>query len=227
MSNKLNYLDKNGLKKVLRLIKNASHFVRRPAWNQAVEVSVADLTAGYKAPADGMIIGAFYNPKTGNTYYLTLNGTNIMPLMSLASNSITRPLTLSLTVNKGDIIGCTAPSANIIVLPSIKFVPFEGSVEVVTPEYIRNQNILSDYEAVTLPLTAQYDGELVINCRPTNEGINIKINDVAIAAWAVYISGVSNSVTLTLKKGDIVEVTKGTYKDARARWYKLRDYTGR
>ena len=123
MSNKLNYLDKNGLKKVLRLIKNASHFV--------------------------------------------------------------------------------------------------------TPEDIRNQNILSDYEAVILPLTAQYDGELVINCRPTNEGINIKINGVDIAAWAVYISGVSNSVTLTLKKGDIVEVTKGTYKDARARWYKLRDYTGR
>ena len=224
MSNKLNYLDKNGLKKVLRLIKNASHFVRRPAWNQAVEVSVADLTAGYKAPADGMIIGAFYNPKTGNTYYLTLNGTNIMPLMSLASNSITRPLTLSLTVNKGDIIGCTAPSANIIVLPSIKFVPFEGSVEVVTPEYIRNQNILSDYEAVTLPLTAQYDGELVINC-PADEGINIKINGVA---WAVYISGpAGHSVTLTLKKGDIVKVTKGTYKNAHARWYKLRDYTGR
>lgn len=124
-----------------------THFVRKPAWSQAIELSPGNITAGYKAPADGMIVGSLYYSRTGRDYYFTLNGTNIMPVLAKkgTNGDISRPLTLSLTVNQGDIIGCAGPSASEIELsPSIKFVPFEDStvsesdVEVVTPELIRN-----------------------------------------------------------------------------------------
>ena len=124
-----------------------THVVRRPVWSKAIELSPVDLTAGYKAPADGIIVGSFYHSGTGRDYYFTLNGTNIMPVLAKkgTNGDIARPLTLSLTVNQGDMIGCAALSASDIELsPSIKFVPFEDStisksdVEVVSPELIRN-----------------------------------------------------------------------------------------
>lgn len=123
-----------------------THFVRKPAWSQAIELSPVDLAAGYKAPADGMIVGSLYYSGTGRDYFFTLNGTNIMPLLSKkgTNSDIARPLTLSLTVNQGDIIGYSTELSvsDIELSPSIKFVPFEDStvsdVEIVTPELIRN-----------------------------------------------------------------------------------------
>ena len=96
-----------------------------------------------------------------------------------------------------------------------------------TAEYVRNQNILSDYEAVSFPITAQYDGELIANTT-LNSGIKLSVNGVEIG-WAVYVAAAStgNSVTITIKKGDVIASTEGSYKSAYARWYKLRDYTGR
>ena len=83
-----------------------AHFVRRPAWSQAIELSPVDLAAGYKVPADGMIVGSFYSSRTGSDYYFALNGTNIMPVLAKkgTNGDIARPLTLSLTVNQGEIL---------------------------------------------------------------------------------------------------------------------------
>lgn len=166
-----------------------THLVRKPAWDQAVEISVADLTAGYKAPADGMIVGACYS-SVGKTYYLTLNGTNLMPLLSMASTNtdIARPLTLSLTVNKGDIVSCTAPSANITVLPSVKFVPFEDSavsdVGVVTPELLRNLHDPDWTKAVELSVTDL-----------SNKGYNVPSNGIIVG---YFIANPAASVFLKI-----------------------------
>lgn len=147
-----------------------TYLVRRPAWNQAIELSPVDLTAGYKAPADGMIVGSFYYSGTGRDYFFTLNGDNIMPLLAKkgTNGDITRPLTLSLTVNQGDIMGCTALSASDIELsPSIKFVPFEDStvsesnVEVVTPELIRNLHDPDWSQAVSITAAQLVEGYTV------------------------------------------------------------------
>lgn len=184
-----------------------THLVRRPAWGQAVEISVADLTAGYKAPADGMIVGACYS-SVGKTYYLTLNGTNLMPLLSMVNTNtdIARPLTLSLTVNKGDIVSCAAPSANIAVLPSVKFVPFEDSavsdVGVVTPELLRNLHdpdwsqaiaITVDQlvEGYTVPKRGTIVGSIIPNTYNVTGSPIIKINGVVVS----YARGSSNEIT--------------------------------
>lgn len=203
-----------------------THFVRRPAWNQAVEISEADLTAGYKAPADGMFVGALYNKVDGSHYYLTLNGTNLMPLVSItgAYDKAARPLTLSLTVNQGDIIGCTAPIANIGVLPSINFVPFEDStvsesnVEVVTPELIRNLHDPDWSQAVSITadqLSAGYTapGRGIVVGAIANDVIDtrmdINVNGVAVAAstwktgaWISY-----PGIQVPVNKNDVMTVT--------------------
>lgn len=176
-----------------------THFVRKPAWSQAIELSPVDLTTGYKAPADGMIVGACYYSKTDRHYFFTLNGTNIMPL--LAGDTI-RPLTLSLTVNKGDIIGCTVPNAaDIALIPSIKFVPFENStvsdVEVVTPELIRNliRNLQSpDWsKAVKLNVTELY-----------SEGYNVPSNGIIVGYF------VSNPASTTYFKINNITVARAS-----------------
>lgn len=198
-----------------------THFVRRPIWSQAIELSVVDLTAGYKAPADGMIVGSFYYSKTDRHYFFTLNGTNIMPL--LAGDTI-RPLTLSLTVNKGDIINCTVPSAADIVLsPSIKFVPFEDSavsesdVEVVTPELIRNlhdpdwsQAIAITFDQLSSGYTTPGRGIIVGWLMATLDKMDITVNDVVIGAstrknsdWLSY-----PSIQIPVNKNDVVKVTQ-------------------
>ena len=182
-----------------------THFVRRPSWNQSVEISAADLTAGYKAPADGMIVGALYNSEDNRHDYLTLNGTNLMTLLSKVS-TCARPLALSLTVNKGDIVSCTAPSANIAVLPSIKFVPFEDStvsdVEVVTPELLRNLHDPDWSQAIaitanqlvegyTVPKRGIIVGSIIPNTYDVTGSPIIKINGVVVS----YARGSSNEIT--------------------------------
>lgn len=176
-----------------------AHFVRRPAWSQAIELSPVDLTTGYKAPADGMIVGSFYYSKTDRHYFFTLNGANIMPL--LAGDTI-RPLTLSLTVNKGDIIDCTVPSAaDIDLSPSVKFVPFEDStvsdVEVVTPELIRNliRNLQSpDWsKAVELNVIDLF-----------NNGYNVPSNGIIVGYF------VSNPASTTYFKINNITVARAT-----------------
>ncbi len=187
-----------------------THLVRRPAWNQAVAISATDLTAGYKAPADGMIVGACYDSVAGENYYLTLNGTNLMPLLSIAGTgttyNIARPLTLSLTVNQGDIIGCTAPSANIVVLPSIKFVPFKDSavsdVEVTPPELIRNLHDPDWSQAVSITATQLVEsytipkrgiivGSIIPNTYDVTGSPIIKINGIVVS----YARGSSNEIS--------------------------------
>ena len=52
-----------------------THLVRKPAWDQAVAISVARMLTGYKVPADGMIVGLLFHGrhsrrlKDGNASY--------------------------------------------------------------------------------------------------------------------------------------------------------------
>ena len=203
-----------------------THFVRKPAWSQAIELSPVDLTAGYKAPADGMIVGSLYYSGTGRDYFFALNGTDIMPLLSKkgTNGDIARPLTLSLTINKGDIIGCNALSASDINLsPSIKFVPFEDStvsesgVEVVTPELIRNLHDPDWSQAISITVdqlssgyTAPGRGIIVGWVIATNDKMNITVNDVVIGASTYKINDWTSypSIQVPVNKNDVIKVTQ-------------------
>ena len=206
-----------------------THFVRRPAWSQAIELSPVDLTAGYKAPADGMIVGSFYYSGTGRDYFFTLNGTNIMPVLAKkgTNGDISRPLTLSLTVNKGDIIGCAELSAsNIELSPSIKFVPFEDStisdVEVVSPELIRNLHDPDWSQAINIKMdqlnsgyTAPGRGIIVgwvmgDNLGSSNSKMSITVNDVVIGEYTYKAGDWTSypSIQVPVNKNDVVKSTQ-------------------
>ena len=208
-----------------------THFVRRPAWSQAIELSPVDLTAGYKAPADGMIVGSFYYSGTGRDYFFTLNGTNIMPVLAKkgTNGDISRPLTLSLTVNKGDIIGCAELSAsNIELSPSIKFVPFEDStisesdVEVVTPELIRNLHDPDWSQAINIKIdqlssgyTAPGRGIIVgwvmgDTLGSSNSRMSITVNDVVIGEYTYKPGDWTSypSIQVPVNKNDVVKSTQ-------------------
>ena len=108
---------------------------------------------------------------------------------------------------------------NYIIKAKQVAVPFDVA------EYIRNQNVLSDIETVTLPMTAPYDGELV--AVGSNGGyVTFSINGAQYTVGSV--TGMTNTSGFSIKKGDNLQLSAliGT-AEFTARYYKLRDYTGR
>ncbi len=103
----------------------------------------------------------------------------------------------------------------------------EGNMNPITSNavarYIRNQNVLSDYETASSSFTAEYDGFISANVAGTGASVNIQINGVTIANNSNANYG-SNGVSALFKKGDVVSTNASSPKVA---YYKLRDYTGR
>ena len=125
-----------------------------------------------------------------------------------------------------------AVGVNYIIKAKQAAVPFDVA------EYIRNQNILSDYEDITLPTTAAtaitmpYDGVYIL----ANYGVlnihHIYLNGIEISAGTTgnNTTGASTSSTILFKKGDTM-YRLNTYTDStfveHVAYYKLRDYSGR
>ena len=109
---------------------------------------------------------------------------------------------------------------NYIIKAKQVAVPFDVA------EYIRNQNVLSDYENITLPVSSiPYDGLLTVSV--SNGGyVSFSINSRNFTIGSA--SGTSDTSEITLKKGGNVGFLEagGTY-GIYARYYKLRDYSGR
>lgn len=177
-----------------------THFVRKPAWDQAVAVSVADLTAGYKAPADGMIVGLlFTNDNTSTGVSVHVNGVEIARNKAKDSDRI---LNVQCIVRKDDVITIHGDNAGVSKTSSgIRFVPFENStvsdVEVVTPELIRNliRNLQSpDWtKAVKLSVTDLYKA-----------GYNIPSNGIIVG---YFISNPASSVFLKINNITVARAT--------------------
>ena len=106
-------------------------------------------------------------------------------------------------------------------------------------EYIRNQNVLSDLEPITIsknssaPTVIQYDGIIYFSGTVRRESTG--------NTYATYIlNGIQKTVndsnewegfgcaSCDVKKDDTIYLNNGWYaQNNHARWYKLRDYTGR
>lgn len=108
------------------------------------------------------------------------------------------------------------------------------SVPIDIAEYIRNQNVLSEWETITIPTTAataitmEYDGELYVNMGTSAGSFGyIYINGTQFAIGEAPSGGGGNNITFTIlvKRGDVIYQSRsGSCKVA---YYKLRDYTGR
>ena len=136
------------------------------------------------------------------------------------------------TARIGDTTHGKQLGVNYIIKAKQVAVPFDMA------EYIRNQNILSDYEDITLPTTATtaitmpYDGVYILANYGVSNIHHIYLNGIEISAGITGNSttGASTSSTILFKKGDTM-YRLNTYTDStfveHVAYYKLRDYTGR
>ena len=199
-----------------------THFVRRPAWNQAVEISIADLTAGYKAPADGMFIcKGVMPPIDGGSRIITVNNVPIVEGL-YERGAVYSCGDCSCPVSKGDLIKASNSAGNSAAWPNETryFVPFEDStvsdIEVVTPDLIRNlhdpdwsQAVSITAEQLSTGYTAPGRGIVVGWVMASSGDVYIKVNSVAVAAstwkegaWASY-----PAIQVPVNKNDVMTVT--------------------
>ena len=183
-----------------------THFVRKPVWSRAVSISAADLVAGYTAPSDGIVVGAVHNTSLED-YYATINDVNRILIISrptINNYTIARPISISIPLNRGDTLGCTAPSAaDIIISPSLVFVPFEDSAaEVDTSELIRDLHDPNWSQAVSITATQLVEGyivpkrgiivgSIIPNTYDVTGSPIIKINGIVVT----YARGSSNEIS--------------------------------
>lgn len=206
-----------------------THFVRKPAWDQAVIVSVASILTGYKVPADGMIVGLlFTNGNTSTGVSINVNGVEIARNKAKDSDRI---LNVQCLVNKDNVITITGDDIT-TTSSAIRFVPFEDStvsesdVEVVTPELIRNLHD-PDWSNIQYYTAAQLNAGITIPARgifictvhtgsPQQSLSNLKINGKTVdwSYWRVA-NGIFDLTKFCFSgpvcKGDIVTVTFNVY----------------
>lgn len=181
-----------------------THFVRNPAWDQAVVVPAADLTAGYKAPADGMIVGLLFTNDTISTgVSIAVNGVEIARNKAKDSDRI---LNVQCLVNKDNVITITGDAGITKTSAAIRFVPFKDSavsdVEVGSPELIRNLHDPDWSQAISITATQLIEGytvpkrgiivgSIIPNTYSVTGSPIIKINGVVVS----YARGTSNEIT--------------------------------
>jgi hypothetical protein len=149
------------------------------------------------------------NTTTTTTYTETLNVTNTY-----------RTGTTTHGKQKGVAFYIKATSAGPEVEPDIY----------ATKGYIRDQNVLSDYEEIIIPaggLIVDYDGYVTIRTAASGTGsaaVDFYINSQRLQVSRY--SGSWNSASYPLCKGDKIIQNSGVGQYV-FRFYKLRDYTGR
>ena len=121
MANK-KYLDYAGLKRVLaKLLSGIRNLHDHPDWSQAILLSVEALTGGYKAPADGMIVGILYTHGTTSTgVSLAVNGVEVARNKAKDSDHI---LNVQCPVGKDDVIAISDEESQ--MNSAIRFVPWK------------------------------------------------------------------------------------------------------
>ena len=202
-----------------------THFVRRPAWDQAVAISVASMLTGYKVPADGMIVGLlFTNGNTSTGVSIKVNGVEIARNKAKDSDRI---LNVQCLVNKDNVITITGDDTT-TTSSVIRFVPFEDStvsesdVEVVTPELIRNLHDPDWSQAINIKIdqlssgyTAPGRGIIVgwvmgDTLGSSNSRMSITVNDVVIGEYTYKPGDWTSypSIQVPVNKNDVVKSTQ-------------------
>lgn len=211
----------------------------------STNVSYSMLTSGYTMLYDGFIEIRMQGSSGQASPVSTLTVNNSTTMQCGNYNDGARR-TQSFFFRKGDVLKVANANSSsfeckiayykksLIVKAKQVSVPFDIA------EYIRNQNILSDWENITLPTTAataitmQYDGFIYIDAHAEGEGVGAWVN--------LYVNGKlfrnradtgayninTPSLTVPVKKGDVVYLDNSPkVVNKRATFYKLRDYTGR
>ena len=205
-------------------------------WDNAVNLTIG---SDNTITEDGY---AYIHAKgSGNSgCYLIVNG----KIINASGNGTGWDCSSATNVSKGDVV---KPYIINTSSQECKFIPYKRyniikAKQVAVPfdvaEYIRNQNVLSDYESITLPTTAAtamtmpYDGIYILANYGVSYNHHIWLNGKEISSGITgnETTGASVSSTIRFKKGDTMYRTS-TYTSSlfleHVAYYKLRDYTGR
>lgn len=154
---------------------------QQPDWENAVQITGAQLETGYVCPSDGMIVGYSYVNNVDGIYEITVNSVTVSTCWR------TTPaysfLNVQCQVNKDDLV----QSERLMNVCLISFVPFKTVAEPLTlPVNVNANPAVPDYSrAVTissLPYTAPGDGIIIGNCTRTTNGItSLFINGLVCA----------------------------------------------
>mgnify|MGYP002621645839 CR=1 FL=1 len=219
-----------------------------PDLREATPVGVGENDTPTIAEHDVYTLGQFKDDQiqniTGNTKSSTFNGdgaTGGVGAIRLTQNTFNRQLSAGSSTGWFDIsfdasrvarTGTTTHGkqlgVNYIIKAKQVAVPFDVA------EYIRNQNVLSEWEDPIFDgtsFTALYDG--VLNMwLSSNVTINAVVSINSTQITRLYPNaGVDSGTQLPIKKGDFLtfSLSSGGIADIykKVAYYKLRDYTGR
>ena len=176
-----------------------THFVRKPAWNKAVEITAVPFTA----PDDGTLVLIVGNTSSygGRNFYI--DDIKVGEYQS-TSSSVGSMSTLTFPICKGQVLSSKGDYT--AVWGSYKFVPFEDStvsgVEVDTSELIRNLHDPDWSQAVSITATQLIEGytvpkrgiivgSIIPNTYNVTGSPIIKINGIVVS----YARGTSNEIS--------------------------------
>lgn len=182
-------------------------------WENAVQLTTAQINAGYTVPDDGLIVGNV-RPGAVGDLYIKVNGVTVGKAVESSSPSYVDRLNVQCIVNKGDVLTVTT---NVNVQTIVSFVPFKTVAEPLTlPVNVMNNPSLPDWSRAIAITAAQLqtgyvcpnNGFIVGNGAGTSAVTELSINNV-ICGVGTYAGGtyVRLNICATVQSGNIVKTS--------------------
>lgn len=163
---------------------------QEPDWENAVQLTTAQINAGYTVPADGLIVGNV-RPGAVGDLYIKVNSVTVGKAVESSSPSYVDRLNVQCIVNKGDVLTVTT---NVNAQTVVSFVPFKTVAEPLTlPVNVMNNPSLPDYSravALTIsqfPYTAPSNGVVMMSVNSSSQATGGAGNRI------VYVNGIEIS----------------------------------
>lgn len=187
---------------------------QQPDWDNAVQLTTAQINVGYIVPDDGLIVGNV-RPGTVGDLYIKVNGITVGKAVESSSPSYVDRLNVQCIVNKGDVLTVTT---NVNAQTVVSFVPFKTVAEpVVMPVNINANPAVPDYSrAVAIDLstlhttgyTVPADGYLVGNFwSNSTTAVNymyVNSNIVAVATWTSGVGHMRGMLQCPVAKNNVL-----------------------
>lgn len=187
---------------------------QQPDWENAVQITGAQLETGYVCPSDGMIVGYSYVSTVDGIYEITVNSVTVSSCWR--ANPAYSFLNVQCQVNKDDLV----KSERLMNACLISFVPFKTVAEPLTlPVNVMNNPSLPDYSRAVAITVAQIqagytcpsNGMLIGGIWTTNSTTGG--GNCFVYVNGVFVSGASTqddrsiSLNVPVSEGDILTFT--------------------
>lgn len=188
---------------------------QQPDWENAVQITGAQLETGYVCPSDGMIVGYSYVNNIDGVYEITVNSVTVSSCWR--ATPAYSFLNVQCQVNKDDLV----KSERLMNVCLISFVPFKTVAEPLTlPVNVMNNPSLPDWNRAINITAAQLQAGYVcpnngIVCTSGHPAVDargyVSVNGHNIASGLAGSSGYREcQVQITVGKNDVVRTIDGS-----------------